>query len=121
MNKLALFLSVLSLSAHALPTETVQAQLSAGTLTVTGGAGVGYATNMGLITRIAPQVEYFLLDRVSVGGLASVDTRFKRGTTYLSAGPSATVHFLNWERLSAYLNAAYELALVTPAGESASS
>lgn len=80
----------------------------AGHLTVSINAlGVGYATgDVGFVAGISPSVEYFVWDRLALGGTANISRIFKSETT-LNGGPSVSYHFWDDGRFSAYAGAAY--------------
>ncbi len=67
---------------------------------------------------MGPSVEYFFMDRASLGMATHFSTSFAKNSTTLSAGPSATYHFFSEGRLSLYGNTAYILHHLTTTGAS---
>ncbi len=68
--------------------------------------GFGYSSNAGFVLMARPKVEYFVMDRIAVGGLigfglGSPATPVTAGG-FLEVGPSATFHFWEEKQLSAY-------------------
>ncbi len=65
----------------------------------TDALGLGFSSQSGMFFVVRPKVEYFVMDRIAVGGV--VGFGIGQGS-HLEVGPSATFHFWEDKRFSAY-------------------
>lgn len=90
-------------------------KMSANHLSISlNSGGAVYASGTGLSLFSSPRVEYFIIDRLAIGiqtslfskVMGSEEDSYKDGHL-LSVGPAATYYFLNQNKISAYVSAAY--------------
>jgi len=86
------------------------ANMNANHFSITASSlGLGYSSAAGFLFAISPKVEYFVLDRVSVGGRVGVSTASGGyfGASAFEIGPSATYYFWENNRFAAYGTGAF--------------
>lgn len=93
-------INTVSASSHALYANTIKTHWS-----ISAAQGnLGFGNGQTLAFALEPQVEYFVMDRLAVGGVIGLSTNLNGygNSTAFSIGPSATYHFWNENRFSAY-------------------
>ena len=65
---------------------------------------------------LSPRVEYFVLDRIAIGGAAKLQTNFGN-YRYFAFGPSLTDHIFTMGRFSGYLGAALLFNVIREKGD----
>lgn len=78
---------------------------TAGHFSITGDIAAGFDSIENGVMSVNPQVEYFVMDKVSLGVATNLMTSYSDGADSqygISAGPSATWHFWNMEQVSTY-------------------
>lgn len=66
----------------------------------TDALALGYGSAQGFMASARPKLEYFIVDRLAVGGLLGFAASSVGG--YLEMGPSATYHFWEEKKFSSY-------------------
>lgn len=74
----------------------------AGHFALTGDLSIGYGSVVGFFGSVQPQLEYFVVDRLSLGAATEFHYAAGKQFRYMAIGPSATYHFWNYGQFSSY-------------------
>lgn len=83
--------------------STIEPKVNRGDVMVGGSLGFSYSTYSKLTFELNPTVEYFVADRLSLGG--TVGLMFSESYNSYLVGPSATYYFWKEDRLTANVGA----------------
>lgn len=87
-----------------------------GRLKLGGGVDFTYGDRQKGVLSISPMAEYFVSDRLSLGGTFNLSQTFGEGLSYWSIGPSATYYFLKQDRWAAYFSQSLTYSRVAGSG-----
>jgi len=112
-----LFLPAASFASTELTTSVAPLTgIEQGKIKAGGGFDLSYGENQKLTLNISPTAEYFVTDRLSLGGTFSLAIPFGTGLSYYSIGPSATFYFWKQERLAASFSESVAYARLSGVG-----